>query len=247
RRGPDTANPLPINPSQNSWHPPRRNTPRKKAATSSNMTRLKQELAEERLIRPATTMPTLYLDCDNMAEQDDALAYAKALLAGASTDTQELALAAAARHFMRLAVLPRTWATYDKLIKTPVVRNGVPYHWYQADDRLVRIIAGGCGVVELALVECALRGIGRVHDLKHNRYQGYATDEFTATIILPPNTELPDEVVLRSAGGQALQIERVCNDLTPFCATCRKLSYRRCPHDRRLAPPPELDNLPAQP
>ncbi|KAJ2725855.1 hypothetical protein H4R23_004101, partial [Coemansia sp. Cherry 401B] len=207
-------------------------------APQRRLTRLQQELIEERLIRPATTMPTLYLDCEDVAEQTRVLGHTKAMLAEASTDSQELALASAQKYFMRLAVLPRTWATYDKLIETPVVRDGISHYWYQANGRPVRIVAGGCGFVELALIRCALREIGEVRNLRLDTSDGLPTSEFTATIILPLDAELPGEIVLRSIDERILQLEELRADITPYCPACCTLSTRRCTHDRRQPPIP---------
>ncbi|KAJ2710901.1 hypothetical protein H4R23_006488, partial [Coemansia sp. Cherry 401B] len=183
-------------------------------------------------------MPALYLDCENAAEQDDAIVQAKRILAEASTDSQELALAAVDFPYKRLSVLPRTWAAYDKLIDTPVVRNGVPFHWYQADGRPVRIIAGGCSYVELALIRCALREIGEVRNLGWCTHHDLSTAELTATIILPHDATLPEEIVLRSVGGRVLQIEEMRADISPYCPDCHTMSTRRCIHDRRRPPIP---------
>ncbi|KAJ2303999.1 hypothetical protein IWW52_006502, partial [Coemansia sp. RSA 2704] len=134
----------------------------------------------------------------------------------------------------RLGIQLRSWADYNKLIKLPFIKNGCPRHWHRRGGRPVRIIAGGCGVVELPVVESALREIGEVRDVQYVMYEHYRTGEYTATIILPHNDQLPEGVALRRFNGRVLQIEQIRHDCTPFCPKCLFTSCRRCPHDRRI-------------
>ncbi|KAJ2356547.1 hypothetical protein H4S01_006678, partial [Coemansia sp. RSA 2610] len=188
--------------------------PHSQQHNGQHMSPFKRKLVAAQVQMPASIIPTLYIDCSGYLLQHGVLRYARQTLAQGGPDGQPLKVGAVAFQDTRLAVQPCTWDAYDMLLDMSIMIQDSPCHWYQASGRPVRIIAGSHDFVELPIVECALREIGEVRSVNHGTFRDpqvdgdLHTDEFTATLILAHDDELPDEIVLRGAGGLALQLEQ---------------------------------------
>ncbi|KAJ2356644.1 hypothetical protein H4S02_012706, partial [Coemansia sp. RSA 2611] len=150
------------------------------------------------------------MDCDDQAAPPEALEFVENVFHPEGlADKRQSVIACISIDSNKLGVLMRTWDAYEKLVSSPFTRNGELYYWQEEDGYPVQVVATCNRLIELPIIESALREIGNVHNAKHLLIDGFKSSEYSATIVVPHGTKLPANIKIRSFGRANLKIERL--------------------------------------